>query len=55
MALDDLIEKLKSDHADLEQEIERELSRPCPDSEHLAQLKKQKLRIKDELLRLDAA
>jgi hypothetical protein len=49
------IEKLKADHAGLEQEIENELTRPCPDSQHIADLKRRKLRIKDELLRLESA
>lgn len=58
MALEDQdaqIEKLKADHAGLEQEIETELARPYPDSQHLADLKRQKLRIKDLLLRLESA
>ena len=57
MALEDQdaqIEKLKADHAGLEQEIEDELSRPYPDDQHIADLKRQKLRIKDELLRLES-
>ena len=49
------IEKLKADHAGLEQEIEDELSRPYPDDQHLADLKRQKLRIKDELLKIENA
>jgi hypothetical protein len=56
MALDDQdaqIEKLKADHAGLEQEIDDELSRPYPDDQHIADLKRQKLRIKDELLKLE--
>ncbi|MDX1486132.1 MAG: YdcH family protein [Alphaproteobacteria bacterium] len=55
MVLEEQIEKLKSDHAGLEQEIEEELSRPYPDDQHIANLKRQKLRIKDELARLENA
>ncbi|HEX9808870.1 MAG TPA: YdcH family protein [Alphaproteobacteria bacterium] len=54
MALEDLIEKLKSEHAGLESAIQSEMARPLPNSEVLAELKRQKLRIKDELMRLDA-
>ncbi len=55
MAQAEQIEKLKADHAGLEQQIEDELSRPHPDDQHLADLKRQKLRIKDELQRLAVA
>lgn len=55
MALEDLVEKLKSDHAGLEEAIEEEMSRPHPNDQVLADLKRQKLRIKDELLRLSSA
>lgn len=52
MVLEEQVEKLKSDHAGLEQAIEKELSRPYPNDQHLSDLKRRKLRIKDELLRL---
>ena len=55
MAPDEQVEKLKSDHAGLEQEIEEELSRPYPNDQHVSDLKRQKLRIKDELQRLASA
>ena len=54
MALEEQVEKLKTDHAGLENQIEEELARPHPDDQILADLKRKKLRIKDELLRLDA-
>lgn len=38
-------------HAGLERQIEQELHRPHPDLQTLQTLKKQKLRLKDELLR----
>ena len=40
---------LKSRHADLDAKIANEERRPAPDVAMLAQLKKQKLRIKEEL------
>jgi hypothetical protein len=52
MAMEEQIEKLKSDHAGLEQAIEEEISRPYPNNQHISDLKRQKLRIKDELQRL---
>ena len=41
---------LKSRHADLAAEIANEEHRPTPDMALLAQMKKQKLKIKEELL-----
>ena len=40
---------LKSRHADLDAKIANEERRPCPDTGLLAQLKKQKLRLKEEM------
>ena len=40
---------LQAKHAGLEARIVNELQRPAPDMAALASLKKQKLRIKDEL------
>jgi uncharacterized protein len=40
---------LKSRHADLDARIHAEERRPAPDASLLARLKKQKLRLKDEL------
>jgi uncharacterized protein len=42
-------ESLKIKHADLEAKIADEESRPHPDDDFIHDLKKQKLRIKDEL------
>lgn len=44
---------LKDKHAGLDAEIEAESSRPHPDEVRIADLKKRKLRIKDEIARLD--
>lgn len=49
MSLDEQIDTLKSKHQALEAAIEDENSRPHPDDIEIASLKKQKLRIKDEL------
>ena len=55
MAMDDRIESLRSKHAELEQQITQENTRPHPDDNLIHDLKKQKLRIKDELAKLDHA
>jgi hypothetical protein len=52
MAIEQHIEKLKADHASLEMVILEELHRPLPDTRLIGDLKRQKLRIKDELVRL---
>jgi hypothetical protein len=52
MAMDDRIESLKTKHADLEEQITLENARPHPDDSLIHDLKKQKLRIKDELAKL---
>jgi len=52
MAIEQHIEKLKADHASLETVIFEELHRPLPDTNLIGDLKRQKLRIKDELARL---
>ena len=52
MAVPDHINSLRSKHAHLEQVILEESLRPLPDQALLTQLKKQKLRIKDEIARL---
>ena len=51
--MDDRIEALKTQHATLEQAIEAEASRPLPDDLRLHDLKRQKLRIKDEIFQLE--
>lgn len=52
MANDERIEALKAQHADLESKIEEELGRPMPDDSMIGSLKKQKLRIKDQIAQL---
>lgn len=49
MSVDERIDALKAKHQALENAIEQENSRPLPDDVTIVSLKKQKLRIKDEL------
>ena len=49
MALTSHMESLKAKHSDLEAKIADEERRPHPDENCISDLKKQKLRIKDEL------
>ena len=52
MSLGEKIDDLKSKHHALETAIEEENNRPHPDDIEIASLKKQKLKIKDELASL---
>ncbi|MDA0652885.1 MAG: YdcH family protein [Proteobacteria bacterium] len=45
---------LKNRHATLEKTIQDEIARPHPDQDIVVSLKKEKLRIKDELVELGA-
>jgi len=54
MTAGEQIEALKARHAQLENRLEEETKRPHPDPLAVAQIKKEKLRLKDELQRLDA-
>jgi len=49
MAADDRMISLKTEHAALEEKLEQEISSPHPDPAVVAEIKKQKLRIKDEI------
>jgi len=49
------LESLKIKHADLDAQIADEERRPHPDDDIIHYLKKQKLRIKDELAQLQRA
>jgi hypothetical protein len=53
MSEPDRIVALKEQHATLEQEISEEIARPQPNHDAVADLKRQKLRIKDELYQLE--
>ena len=52
MTMDERIDSLKSKHASLEATILSETGRPRPDDTMIHELKRQKLRIKDEIVRL---
>lgn len=49
MSLDVRVVALKEKHHDLEMRIEEETNRPLPDTVLIAGLKREKLRIKDEI------
>ncbi|HVC51950.1 MAG TPA: YdcH family protein [Stellaceae bacterium] len=53
MSHPDRLETLKEQHAALERAIDQENARPLPDPAAIADLKRQKLRIKDELHQLE--
>jgi hypothetical protein len=55
MTMDDMIESLRTKHASLEATIQTEVTRPRPDEVLVHDLKRQKLRIKDEIFRLSTA
>ena len=55
MAYESHIEHLVQKHTTLENAIFEEKQRPLPDNVRIAELKRQKLRIKDELNRLQDA
>lgn len=50
MSLQDRIESLKEKHATIEHALESKSNLPLPDEAELAELKKQKLAIKDEIV-----
>lgn len=53
MSVIDHIDSLRSKHAYLEQALGSELHRPMPDPVEVQRLKREKLRIKDEIRRLN--
>jgi hypothetical protein len=55
MALQGHIQELSEKHKKLEERIHDEMAHPDWDEAQVAALKKEKLRIKDELLRLQAS
>ncbi len=52
MKVDEHIAALKAKHANLEEDLQQENRRPLPNSGVLSDIKRQKLRIKDEIQRL---
>ena len=55
MSIIEHIHTLQKKHAQLETELEDENSRPMPNTGAIADLKRQKLAIKDEIARLSTA
>ncbi len=55
MTMQDYVESVRSKHALLEQQIDDELHRPLPDQSILTRLKREKLKIKDEISRINGA
>lgn len=49
MAVTDRVETLKAKHADIDHRIIEEENRPSPDQFLIAELKREKLRIKDQI------
>jgi len=54
MSMEDRIVSLKAKHHSIDDKIEVETTKPQPDDLQIASLKKQKLRIKDQLASLGA-
>lgn len=55
MKVDEHIAALKTKHANLDEDLQQENRRPLPNSSILSDIKRQKLRIKDEIRRLSEA
>jgi hypothetical protein len=53
MSVQDRIEALKVKHAELERALDEENRRPLPNQDTVSDLKRQKLRIKDEIFLLE--
>lgn len=54
MALESHIAELRDRHRALEQEIDDQIHHPSSDDLHIAELKKQKLRLKEEIQKLSS-
>jgi hypothetical protein len=52
MTIEDRVETLRAKHARLDHEIDEEVHRPLPDTVHVTELKREKLRIKEEIQRI---
>jgi len=55
MAVEAHVDELAEKHRQLDLKIEEELSRPYADDLKIQELKRQKLALKDELVRLEAS
>ncbi len=49
------VDTLKTKHAKLEAKLNEETHRPMPDDDTIKEIKREKLRIKDQLASLDSA
>lgn len=52
MSCDERIESLRTKHHDLDSQLMQEIQRPLPDAAVITKLKREKLRLKDEIVRL---
>jgi hypothetical protein len=52
MSFEDRIESLRLKHQSLEEELRIETQRPSPDTTNIARIKREKLKLKDEISRL---
>ena len=52
MALSEHIDSLRAKHLRLDQAIDEEMHRPMPDQARITQLKREKLRLKEEIEKL---
>lgn len=52
MPVAERIDSLRAKHSRLETEIDQEASRPLPDDVQLARLKREKLRLKDQISKM---
>ena len=55
IGVDDYLATLAARHAGLERAIQEEARRPAPDGLSLTDLKRRKLKVKDEIVRLQTA
>jgi hypothetical protein len=55
MDQDAQIETLRAEHQNLKTQIDEEMERPAPDEFRIQELKRQKLRLKDEIAKLAVA
>jgi hypothetical protein len=53
MSSQDRIEELRAQHRGLENTLDQEIHRPLPNLDVVTDLKRQKLRIKDEIVQLE--
>jgi hypothetical protein len=53
MSLQERVLSLKGKHAALDAELAAELQRPLPDTTHCTEIKREKLRLKEQILSLE--